>query len=81
MTTTYVEGLTLTADTDLKSVMALPRTVIIGTAESIKQSLSMAARGSTLAIAYDAGPPAAGGVPRAFLRLFVDPARRRPAAH
>jgi hypothetical protein len=77
----YVEGLTLTPDTDLKTVMALPRTVIIGKAENIKQSLSMAAKGSALAIAYDAGLSATFGVPRAYLRLFGDPARRRSAAH
>jgi hypothetical protein len=81
VTSSYVEGLTFTADTELKNVIALPRTVVFGTADRLKLSFSMAAKGSMLAVAYDAAPPATAGVPRAFIRLFGEPARRRSAAH
>jgi hypothetical protein len=63
------------ADAPLASVAALPRTVI---AHDPLFTLAVASSGSEILVAYDRRtPPHAGGVARAFTRLFGGGSRRR----
>ena len=80
---TTLDGVVFAASTDLYAVATLPRTLLLAKEKNFRRTLAAATHGSTLGIAYDRlGGPDAGGVPRAFLRLFAEPnLRRRAAGH
>jgi hypothetical protein len=77
---TSLEGLTFGANVDLSVVASLPRTVLLSKENAVGSAAAAAHTPSLLVVYSRIGAQEAGGVSRAFLRLFQQGATTRHRA-